>query len=364
MKKTKHFLLIISMSIMMVLALSRLGISSNIKATYTEKMTTIDIATAYDIALMEAKEWYAGAKTYLATSTDCDYLDTTQGSDGTRKAWTFTFVKQNPDTCFNVFIKDGAIDHTQEVLSAFNEKLVLPDEKLNISSKEAVKIAREKYGLLPCENWPVGYHLALKNIDEELYLTVIGFDENKEIKRININGNENKHIIQSNVNDSTKMISRSTISNLKVSIQDAMPQTDYLHYVFDQNASAYLSSSPIDQTASGKYYAIGMVAVHPNTFHSNDPIAVASGPVIPFGTVITINQSLSLLKYVVIPGSGIKQWTQFTVEDLGQLQHQQGYSTWWIDIYFGLDNSVNRAAALKFGNNNRVSYTYWAPLSL
>lgn len=317
---------------------------------------SIDLASAYKIALTEAKKWNSNAKTYFASSTDSDYSDVSQGIDGTRKAWTFVFVIENPDTCFNVFIKNGKIDHTQEVVSAFNKDLVLPEGELKISSQEAVGIVREE-GLLPSENWAVGYHFALKNVDGELCLTVIGSNENKEMKRINVNAST-----------SVPYVPTSSVS--EASIQEAAAETaaeaNVQQFVFEQNATAYLSL-PGKKTASGKTPAIGMVAVHPNKYSPDVATAVKSGPIIPFGTVLTI-QSTSSLKYVTMPATGTKQWTQFTVEDIGQTNRQQGYSTWWIDIYFGLDDSgttkINYDAAIKFDKNKRISYSFWAPFKI
>ncbi len=134
----------------------------------------------------------------------------------------------------------------------------------------------------------------------------------------------------------------------------------FQHYVFSQDTTAYVAPQGAT-TASGEVATIGMVAVHPNTFSPIDYIAVYSGPVIPFGTIITINQSMSALKYVTYPNSSA-QYTQFIVEDLGQLNNQQNYSTWWVDLYFGVNNATNTQAAFNFGTKS-MSYTFWAPLS-
>lgn len=56
-------------------------------------------------------------------------------------------------------------------------------------------------------------------------------------------------------------------------------------------------------------------------------------------------------------------YTQFVVQDLGQLNNQNNYSTWWVDIYFGTNTTANVNAALAFGNN-KVSYRWWGPIVL
>lgn len=313
--------------------------------------SSIDIDTAYTIALTEAKKWDTNAETYLATSTDSNYEDIDQGKDGTRSAWTFVFVVRNTDKCYNVFIQDGKIHHTQEVFSAYNEDLILPNEQLKISSKEAINIVRSKAHLLPSVGWAVGYHFSLKNIDGKLGLMVSGSDINGQ--RVSLNACQ--------LEDNSNYLLDEKLDEKNVE-SVASEQSDILcqNYVFDQNATAYVSVQGA-KTASGKTAKIGMVAVHPNTYSSNASIAVKSGPVIPFGTVITINSSFSELQYVTFPGSA-KQYTQFVVEDLGQLNHQEGYSPWWIDIYFGVNNATNTKAALEFGKGHTISYTYWAPI--
>lgn len=305
---------------------------------------SIDISAAYKITAAEAKKWNKDAKIYYASSTDCDYSDLNQGSDGTRRAWTFVFVIENPDTCFNVFVKDGKIDHTQEVISAFNKDLVLPEGELNVSSKDAVVIAQSK-GLKPGDNWAIGYHFALQNIDNELSLIVTGENENNEMTKIN-------------VNDLTKLQDLSPSSITEVSAQQSpMAAANVQQYVFDQNATAYCAA-PGKKGSSGVTMAVGMVAVHPKVYSANTATAVNSGPVIPYGTLLTW---YSTSASVTING---QSYRQFTVQDIGQTNNQQNYSRWWVDIYFGTNTVANVNAANAFGNKHTYSYSYWAPLDL
>ncbi|MFB7159548.1 hypothetical protein [Lysinibacillus sp. NPDC056232] len=110
-------------------------------------------------------------------------------------------------------------------------------------------------------------------------------------------------------------------------------------YHKDQNTTAYTGLT-IGHGATYGYYNVqyNTVAVHKD-FNKN--------PVIPFGTSITLDSSLYLV------GPNINK-SQFTVSDTGA---GTGLSTYWIDVYYGLSNSVNDTNAKLFGNAKKVSYS-------
>lgn len=121
--------------------------------------------------------------------------------------------------------------------------------------------------------------------------------------------------------------------------------------VTNQNVTAYVGDG---KTASGttpiRYYS---VAVHPKQYSSLPPIAVNSGPRIPYGSTIVTEQEIWM------PGH-LNGWDDtFRVEDLGDLNNSRGLTTLWFDIFFGTDTPSNRVNAISFGKKSGINYNYY-----
>ncbi|MBS4189815.1 hypothetical protein KHA94_06290 [Bacillus sp. FJAT-49705] len=115
------------------------------------------------------------------------------------------------------------------------------------------------------------------------------------------------------------------------------------HTHSSQDVTAYVGSTCGHGCTTGyKNSQFNTVAVHKDG---------SNIPYIPFGTTINLKSSV-LLPYV----DGTKTKSAFTVTDTGG---GPGKTDYWIDIYYGEDNSTNRYWANKFGTNNdiRISYT-------
>ena len=112
-------------------------------------------------------------------------------------------------------------------------------------------------------------------------------------------------------------------------------------HVFNQDVTCYVAASG-SLTASGNTPRLGYVAVHPKEW-GNGSVAI-----VPFGAIITTNTALN------VPNAG--QMSVFYVQDIGDVNNTEGSSTWWFDIYIGLNTSANISAAKAFGLQT-VSYT-------
>lgn len=112
---------------------------------------------------------------------------------------------------------------------------------------------------------------------------------------------------------------------------------DVTAYVAPAGSKTYHGSTPTQYNT---------VAVHPETF--GDP---ESGTIFPYGTTIVTDTEL------VLVDEGGSQWTNdtFHVEDMGDVDNDQGLTLYWFDIYFG-DTVSDYNDAIYFGKK-KVSYT-------
>ena len=294
----------------------------------------LTLADAYNVAIAEALDWNSNALSLYASSIDRDMLDTRQGVNGERDAWVFCFVVENEDVVFNVEITNGNIK-TEEVVSGYNEEWVFPIIDIVMDSTVAVDIATSQFGLLPSHNWAVGYHFTLSKIEDEIFVGVVGFT-NGGMDRIYVNAVTGAiyEDLSPTVNSAPQKIVPP--SNVITPLWSAIVGN---HSVYSQDSTMYTEYNG-NKGASGVTLSYGMVAVHPLDYNANGPTAVASGPCIPFGTMITISSAATLANGT--------SYTQFYVQDLGQLNNQNNLTRYWIDIYYGP----------KIGSNNTVASNY------
>lgn len=148
----------------------------------------VDLCDAYQIARAEAINWDEAALPYFITSVD-DSMDGgfIQGADGKRRCWNFDFVVENTNKHFIITLHDKTIVNKIEADSSVHNDCIIETEKLNISTAEAVLVAKETYGLLPGTDWAQGYHFVLKREGRILVLAVVGRNESGEMSRVFFN---------------------------------------------------------------------------------------------------------------------------------------------------------------------------------
>lgn len=148
----------------------------------------IDLFEAYKIANAEAVKWDKSAKPYFITSVD-DPIESkfVKGEDGKRNYWNFDFVIEHTNKHLIVTVHDESIVNKIEAESYVNNNYIINIEELRISTKEAILIAKENYGLLPGTQWAQGYHFVLENDGSVLILTVVGLNADGDLARVFFN---------------------------------------------------------------------------------------------------------------------------------------------------------------------------------
>lgn len=122
------------------------------------------------------------------------------------------------------------------------------------------------------------------------------------------------------------------------------PQWYIQFTVKDQKVTAYTEASYARKSASGNYYYLGSVAVHP-IYPGVDP----RQPIIPFGTEIILSEP------IVVQGN---TYDSFTVVDTGDVLYgRYGQTPYWFDVYHGTANYQNNKASREFGIDTR-DYTW------
>lgn len=110
----------------------------------------------------------------------------------------------------------------------------------------------------------------------------------------------------------------------------------------NQDSTAYVASSNA-LTASGKTPKIGMCGMHIDVTTKTGKSTKSK---VKLGTTIHMSKSVKI--------SG-KEYSTFVVEDRGGASNRTPF---WIDIYFGVNNSTNYNAAINYGVKT-VSYYYY-----
>lgn len=110
----------------------------------------------------------------------------------------------------------------------------------------------------------------------------------------------------------------------------------------NQDSTAYVAKSG-SKTASGKTPALGMCAMHINATTKTGSTT---------STKVKLGTTIYMTKSVNVNGTN---YSSFIVEDRGNPSNR---TTYWIDIYFGLNNDANYKAAINYGVKT-VSYYYY-----
>ncbi len=127
---------------------------------------------------------------------------------------------------------------------------------------------------------------------------------------------------------------------------DSPPVKWYVQFsAKQQTTTAYTGNSDTQRPASGDYYFIGAVAVHPR-YPGYDPRI----PIIPFGTVIYPTPPLE------IDGS---EYHSLVVLDTGDVNYALwGECPYWFDVYFGNSGYSGIKNAKEHGTKKHDYYWY------
>ncbi len=153
----------------------------------TEDNRYLTLKEAYNLAMNQIEE----DEVYLYTMTSADLegiFDLKDGLDGKRRFWNLDFNKLNTTDHYIFQIQDGKIVTQVQVpgLNVGEEKLI-EDSEILIDSFEALRISSENYEINPGVEWALGYHFMLNKYDGIAKISVTGFDQENNFKKVHIN---------------------------------------------------------------------------------------------------------------------------------------------------------------------------------
>lgn len=143
-------------------------------------------------------------------------------------------------------------------------------------------------------------------------------------------------------NTRTEIQKDDAISSQSIETSSVSRATNTKESKKSQDSTAYVAKSGA-LTASGKTPAVGMCAMNTNV---TTKTGNTTSSTIKLGTKLYMNSSINV--------NGASCDT-FVVEDRGAPQNRTSY---WIDIYFGINNTSNYNAAVNYGVKS-VSYYYY-----
>lgn len=147
-----------------------------------------DLLEAYKIASAQAIKWDKSAKPYFITSVDDSFESVfVKGENGKRNCWNFDFVVENTNKHLIITIHSKVVINKIEAESNVDSDHIINMDTICISTADAVKIAKENYGLLPGTDWAQGYHFVLENDGSVLILAVVGLNADGNMSRVFFN---------------------------------------------------------------------------------------------------------------------------------------------------------------------------------
>ncbi|OVE34476.1 hypothetical protein CCZ20_26395 [Priestia aryabhattai] len=123
----------------------------------------------------------------------------------------------------------------------------------------------------------------------------------------------------------------------------AFPLSSFAATYSNQTVTAYVAPSGKKTYHGTTPRQYNTAAVHPKVCGSP-----TSGTKLPKGTIITTSTRLGM------PNGTTKN--TFVVEDMGDVKCDKGHTSYWFDIFFGVNTSANYQNALTFGKK-KVSYS-------
>lgn len=109
----------------------------------------------------------------------------------------------------------------------------------------------------------------------------------------------------------------------------------------NQTITCYLSTPGVSPARPGSTYIVGTTAASQYKTYNK----FSDGPMIPFGTNVKLSQT------VYLPNGMAKN--TFRIDDMGDKFKTR--TPYFVDIYFGLENSTNRTLCTGFGDQKRMT---------
>ncbi|WJQ79477.1 hypothetical protein [Brevibacillus brevis] len=152
----------------------------------------ITLKEAYDIGLVKAKEWDSGAFLTHISTVDRK-IGNDLGSDGKRRSWNLTFEVPTKKKSLFISIDDNKIEKSisRNSTSQFNG---ITQEEIGIDSPQIASKAIQSFNLRPGENWAIGYHFTMFKQENQLFLTVVGRNEQNKFSKIYFNPKNGEYL--------------------------------------------------------------------------------------------------------------------------------------------------------------------------
>ena len=144
----------------------------------------ITLKEAIDIGLERAKEWNVNATLTSVNSVD-ETMGGSRGETGKRFKWTMIFIVPGTEDFVIIGISEKRIALFRA--SKQTPGPIIPYDDIKLDSSDALRLAKDKYGLKQGIDWATGYNFTLDNIDGMPILTVVGNDRDNHFTQISFN---------------------------------------------------------------------------------------------------------------------------------------------------------------------------------
>lgn len=152
---------------------------------------SISLLEAYNIGYKEVLKRADNAELCLITSVDEPKSTTDQGKNGKRRYWNMIFANPNStDEEYIISIRDKEVE-IEPIQQKIDSTQFINMDDLLLTSEKAVSSAINDYGLLPGQEWAVGYHFVLRSFDNDIDFQVVGLGADNKIMRLAFDGNGN-----------------------------------------------------------------------------------------------------------------------------------------------------------------------------
>lgn len=160
-KDVKKYRIIISITLIVIMAISVIAILSNSKSN-----PSLTFREAYMIAREEAVLWNDSCQLLFATSVDLssDY-EYDINHDGKRVGWNFSFTVPESQQQYIVEIKYKKIYSSKEILGAKHKKAeLIENSDIVLDSDTLLRDTMDAESINPGKDWAIGYHFQVMKI--------------------------------------------------------------------------------------------------------------------------------------------------------------------------------------------------------
>lgn len=162
------------------------------------KINSLTLKEAYSLALTEAIRWCPQAKLCFLSSVDKEQTDNTSGSDGKRRFWNLQFANSSNNQSLYLSVNDGQVINAGENTCYLKEDKCIQFDDVVIDSDNALDEVKSYTELIPGKVWAKGYNFSLYKSENNVYISVVGFNKSGYFTRIKIDAKNGGILSESN----------------------------------------------------------------------------------------------------------------------------------------------------------------------